>query len=350
MKLLIITSKPKLSHLEEFGKSLKKFNVEYKLIEDLQYIDKFSILTKHEKMKKFEKLIGEFVPDWVLLDRISELGLKIIEKNIPLLVTIRGDIWEEEKIAKEGNSLRFRLALIRKRRIIKKCISKAEVILPISDYLSGIVKKQFPKNRIIVFPISSREPNYWKNENGKKLKHPCVGIVQGTAIWGKTKEMLILPKIIEAHTSVNFYWAGDGEFTKLITSKLERYDNFTWLGRLSYPDEVKKFVSEIDVFALVSGMDSFGQVILEASLLKKPVLASNVGGISDIVKHGKTGFLIEKGDVNGWIDKISLLINDQKRCKEMGEQGREFIKNNFSWEKTAEKFINILKEVGTKTN
>ena len=347
MKLLIITSKSKLIHLEELGKNLIKFNVEYKLIEDLDYIDEFSILAKHTKMKKFDRLIDEFVPDCVLLDRISVLGLKIIKKNIPLMVTIRGDIWEEEKIArKRNNSLRFRLALMRKRRLIKECISRAEVILPISNYLSDIIKIQFPNNKIIVFPISSRDPNYWKKEKIENLKHPCVGILQGAAIWGKTKELLILPKILESYPSVNFYWAGDGEFRNKITSKLDKFDNFVWLGELSYPHEVKKFVSEIDIFLLLSGMDSFGQVILESSLLEKPILASNVGGIKEIVKHGQTGFLIEEGDVNDWINKISLLLNDEKKCRELGEKGRDLIENNFSWEKTAEKFMNIIKHQG----
>lgn len=346
MKLLLITSKSKFIHLKEFGESLKEFNIEYELIEDLKYLEKFSILRKKTN-NDFEKLLDEFKPDYVLLDRLSELGIIIIKRKIPLLVTIRGDLWEEEKLAKErNNSIRFRLALKRKKYIINQCLDNAEIILPLSNYLTKILNEYYPKKKILTFPISSRNPKYWKKERVKKLKHPCVGLVQGAAIWGKTKEMLILPKVLEAHPEVTFYWAGDGEYQKEILSELKQFENFIPLGNISYPDEVKKYVSDIDIFALISGMDSFGQAILEASLLEKPVLATNVGGIPEIIIHGKTGFLIEKGDYKDWIEKIRILINDEKKCKEMGEHGRKFVEENFNWNKTAEKFMYILKEAG----
>ncbi|RZD48484.1 MAG: glycosyl transferase family 1, partial [Thaumarchaeota archaeon] len=45
-----------------------------------------------------------------------------------------------------------------------------------------------------------------------KLKHPCIGLLQGAVIWGKSQEMLILQKVLESMPNVMFYWVGDGPY------------------------------------------------------------------------------------------------------------------------------------------
>ena len=88
-----------------------------------------------------------------------------------------------------------------------------------------------------------------------KLKHPCVGLVQRANWWGKTSEMLILKKVLEKLPDVQFYWAGHGPFEERILTELEKYENFHWLGKLEYPNKVREFLSEIDIYALITGMD-----------------------------------------------------------------------------------------------
>jgi len=66
------------------------------------------------------------------------------------------------------------------------------------------------------------------------------------------------------------------------------------------------------------------------------------------MKNNQTGYLIEKGDVKGWIDKITLLLNDEKKARSMGAEGRKFVSQNFSWEKIAKDFVNITAEIINK--
>ena len=119
--------------------------------------------------------------------------------------------------------------------------------------------------------------------------------------------------------NVNFYWAGDGPYRDKILPALEKFDNFHWLGHLKYPDEVRQFFSEIDIYALVSGIDMSPHTLLEAGLMKKPILATNVGGISESCKDGETCFLIKENDWNDWIKnltntQLNQLKNDEKIC------------------------------------
>ena len=182
----------------------------------------------------------------------------------------------------------------------------------------------------------------WFSEKGIKLKHPCVGFLQGAEIWEKTKEMLLLPDIMKKMPEVNFYWAGDGSYQKKILPVLEKFDNFHWLGNLDYPGEVRQFLSEIDVYGLLTGIDMSPHTLLEAGLMKKSVIATNVGGVSESCIDNKTCFLIEKNDPQGWIDKISVLLKHKEKMKLMGNEGFEYVNKNFLWGKIAKDFINIL--------
>jgi glycosyltransferase involved in cell wall biosynthesis len=158
----------------------------------------------------------------------------------------------------------------------------------------------------------------------------------------KAKELEILPKVLEAFPKVMFYWVGDGPYKETILSTLEKYENFQWMGKLEYPEKVRQFLSEIDIYALITGIDMSPLTLLEAQLMKKPVIATNVGGIPELMRNNVTGFLIEKGNYLDLIDKISTLLDNKTKQESMGEEGRKFVEQNFSWEIITEKFLRIM--------
>ena len=145
---------------------------------------------------------------------------------------------------------------------------------------------------------------------------------------------------------VHFYWAGDGVYRNEVLPLLEKYENFHWLGSLEYPEKVREFLTEIDVYALISGIDMSPLSLQEAQLMEKPVIATNVGGIPELMKDGETGFLIEKGNSTELFEKLSLLFNNLEKSKEMGKKGREFVKDNFNLDKICNDFLNHLKKHG----
>ena len=175
-----------------------------------------------------------------------------------------------------------------------------------------------------------------------KLKHPCVGLLQGAVIWGKTQEILTLKTVIEKNPNITFYWAGDGPYREKIHTILKKYDNFKWLGALEYPNQVRNFLQEIDIYGLSSGIDMAPLTLLEAQLMKKPVIATNVGGIPELMQDKKSGFLLSKGDHEGWDEKINYILNDQDESKRLGLEGNKFVKENFSWEKITKNFLEVI--------
>ena len=127
-----------------------------------------------------------------------------------------------------------------------------------------------------------------------------------------------------------------------VLSELDKYDNFHWLGDLQYPDKVREYLSEIDVYALVTGMDLAPLTLKEAQLMKKPVVATNVGGNQEMMVDGKTGFLVQQGSHQQLIDKFSLLLEDKELSKKMGNNGRKFIEDTFNWEIVTKNFIKTI--------
>ena len=353
MRLLIAGAKTKFFHLKEFGDALTKLGVDYKLIHDVDVYDGFpsrNISHWIQNTRKLDMLIEEFKPDAVFVDRQRHFSLAVIKKRIPLFMLLRGEYWIEIQWAKETlyKSPQRRIALWQWQRIANKCFNGASMILPICKYLEAVVRERYPNKPTEVLH-GGIDPSRWYPVTGMELKHPCIGLLQGAWIWGKTKEMLTLTKVLEAMPNVTFYWAGDGPYRNSVLETLKKYDNFKWLGQLEYPDRVREYLSGIDVYALSSGIDMSPLSLQEAALMEKPVVATNVGGIPELLDNNKTGFLIEKGDYNGWIEKLSILINDNKKAKQMGMAGRDFVKENFSWNKIARKFITILNTVLQKS-
>jgi len=345
MKFLIAGGPDKYFHLKELGEQLKKHRIEYELVRDTDFASSFSkknISEIFNQKKRVEKLIEKVKPDAIFVDRRTNFGVYTIKANIPLFVHLRGDIWSEAKWAKENLSLKQKIGDLHKRKIIwEKNLRGSSLILPICKYLGEIVKQRYPDKKVEVM-YQGIDPLKWYPEKGMKLKHPCVGLLQSATIWGKAQEMLILEKVLKEMPNVTFYWVGDGVYSEKILTALSKYDNFEWLGSLEYPDKVRQYLTEIDIYALVSGIDMSPLTLLEAQLMKKPVVATNVGGIPELMKDNESGFLVNKGDVDGWIEKLSLLINDNNQGAKMGAEGRKFVEENFSWEIIANRFIDFL--------
>ena len=352
MKLLIAVDRKRFFLIDQFADVLRKKGIECLIIDDLDIYDKDEPGNKYLKWigtpKKFQKIMNDFKPDIIFTERVSHFSSLVIKTDIPLIIFVRGEDglphdwskinWKEQTLE---TSFSNKINIFTKQKIAKKCYEKATLILPICQYLEKIIRSNCPNKDVHVLYQGINQKD-WFSEKGMKLKHPCVGFLQGAEIWEKTKEMLLLPDIMKKMPEVNFYWAGDGPYQKKILQILEKFDNFHWLGNLDYPGEVRQFLSEIDVYGLLTGIDMSPHTLLEAGLMKKSVIATNVGGVSESCIDNKTCFLIEKNDPQGWIDKISVLLKHKEKMKLMGNEGFEYVNKNFLWGKIAEDFINIL--------
>tara|TARA_Y100000589_G_scaffold132495_1_gene126445 strand:+ start:119829 stop:120971 length:1143 start_codon:yes stop_codon:yes gene_type:complete len=143
------------------------------------------------------------------------------------------------------------------------------------------------------------------------------------------KTMQLLP---QAHLKV----IGDGEEKENIKSLIQELQlkNVTLLGAQPI-EEVRKHIYESYALVLPSFYETQGIVSMEANACMKPVAASNINGIKEVVKDGYNGILFEPGNINDMAEKISFLLNNKEDAKKMGKNGRKLMEEKFSWKKIA---------------
>jgi glycosyltransferase involved in cell wall biosynthesis len=109
--------------------------------------------------------------------------------------------------------------------------------------------------------------------------------------------------------------------------------NVSFLGERT---DVMEILHVMDVFVLASFYEGFPVVILEAMASRIPVVASRVGGLSEVVQDRETGFLVEPGNPNELAKKIKELLVNRKMRNNFGEAGFKRVKENFSIDKTVD--------------
>jgi len=99
------------------------------------------------------------------------------------------------------------------------------------------------------------------------------------------------------------------------------------------------------VLVLPSRIESVPNVIKEAFFLKIPVVASNVGGIPEIVAHEKTGLLVTPNDPQSLADAINRLLENREYAKKLADAAYEFLKNNLTWDVLLPKYIKFYEDL-----
>lgn len=107
-------------------------------------------------------------------------------------------------------------------------------------------------------------------------------------------------------------------------------------GPLYGRDKLEAYVDS-DLYVLPSRYETFPMSLLEAYACRKPVIASEVGGLRDLVVNGETGLLFENGNIEELAESIHCLLDDCFKAEELGLNGRKFVEEKFPIEKIVDK-------------
>ncbi len=117
-------------------------------------------------------------------------------------------------------------------------------------------------------------------------------------------------------------------------------ESIRWLGQRDQ-SEVYRLYGVMDVVAVPSLFEGFGLVAAEAMAAGAPVVASHVGGLPEVVRHGVTGLLVAPGDDRALALCLLLLLRDEKKAKIMGEEGRNRARMLFSPERFGSAVLSV---------
>ena len=119
-------------------------------------------------------------------------------------------------------------------------------------------------------------------------------------------------------------------------------DRVLFLGKHT---SVHELLSCADLFLLPSGSESFGLVALEAMACGAPVVASNVGGLPEVIEHGTTGYMFDIGDIEGMADAGLRIMGDDDHWRSLSEAGRALAEERFSAEKVVPLYERYYEQV-----
>jgi len=157
-----------------------------------------------------------------------------------------------------------------------------------------------------------------------------------------------LPAVVEEVPDAVFVLVGEGpyltELEQLVRElNLESYVKI--INRFADRSELPMFFSICDVFTLVSVLESFGIVYIEALALGKPVIGSRGEGDEDFIVDGENGFLVDPNDTDGLARKIVTLLKDESLRESMGKKGQRAVMEGYLWKHSVQSLIRSYKEL-----
>lgn len=278
------------------------------------------------------------------------------KKNIPLVVTYHGD-WD----ANYGSFLRKIGVSINNKFIVDDLLSYADIIIsPSKLYIenSKYLTDYIDKIQVIPNGIDLEEFKriYSKEESRKKLNLPLdkkILLFFGYLSPYKSPDILLyaFSKILKTEPNTILLFAGNGDMEKKlkkIANELDINKKVIFTGFVN-KDLRSLYYRSSDIFCLPSTMSTecYPLAILEAMASEVPIVASQIGGIPDIVKDGTNGMLVPPGSQEELENVILKLLKNPKLMKELSENAFNNIKQ-YSWENIAKKTEKIYSELENK--
>ncbi len=146
------------------------------------------------------------------------------------------------------------------------------------------------------------------------------------------------------HPSARFVIIGDGPYRFWLETEAERVgikDSTEFTG---FRADALSIVAGFDVFVLPSIRETFGLALVEAMSQGVPVVASDTGGIPEIVDHMKTGLLTEPRDPDDIAEKVCRLLDDKGLAEQLGRRGCGFVRSTFTAERMLDEVQALYEE------
>ncbi|OLS22311.1 MAG: D-inositol 3-phosphate glycosyltransferase [Candidatus Heimdallarchaeota archaeon LC_2] len=134
----------------------------------------------------------------------------------------------------------------------------------------------------------------------------------------------------------------DSPVCQRVARELKIKDRVNFLGARK---DIPKLLSKASILASTSRIESFGLTIAEAMATETAVLASSVGGIPEICKHGESGLLFDHNSKSDAVEQLAKLMSNEQLRQKLGKKGREVIQEKFSTDKIIKEYENIYDSI-----
>lgn len=227
------------------------------------------------------------------------------------------------------------------RRSVDKILSMGDAFLVLAPIWKDFFAPMVGENKITVLPDSIQMPTDKEKEYGK---HKILFLGRLCREKGIGELFQIMPDLRAEYPDLHLYLGGVWEDTEL-QDEAKRYSEYiTWLGWIS-GKEKSSYLEQCDIFVLPSYFEGQSVAILEAMAAKCAVVASETGGIPQMIEDGKTGILVNPQNADSLKQGLRRALEDADLCHRLGENARKKAEEEFSIEKNMEKLLQIYRKV-----
>jgi glycosyltransferase involved in cell wall biosynthesis len=239
------------------------------------------------------------------------------------------------------------------KRRIRETIDYASRVLTVSDELAAVARRFAPEEKVQTLPIGE-DPDHYPVDRRAAIRRE-LGVDPDTRLLlfiGRFEDQKGVRELIAALESLD---REDVAVAAVGHGGDKRWWFLDRLGSLSHPSHayweldpiaVRRLHVAADLLVHPSHAEARPTVIYEAMAARRPVLASNVGGIPEMVVDGETGVLVPPQDATALSGALSTLLDDRDRLDAMGQAGyRRLLDQGWTWQRHAERLAAIHREV-----
>jgi glycosyltransferase involved in cell wall biosynthesis len=194
-----------------------------------------------------------------------------------------------------------------------------------AEILKDVMVRRFSvdSRRITVIP-NAVDTDYFKPDQDPSPKPPAV-LFMGRLVREKDPLNLLegFRLAAQAVPEATFEIIGNGPFKSEIEERIRRYSLGSRIKLLPASADVRPAFRKASGFTLPSASEASPNVIIEAMAMGLPVVGTGVGGIPELIEHGRTGFLVHPGSPQQLADALVHLLKNQDLARAMGQAGRE---------------------------
>lgn len=215
----------------------------------------------------------------------------------------------------------------------------------------------YPKSRTSVIRRGIPFLEYDSNNAAKKLREelklkPTDKIVAHVGNFSPEKNhsflLDVFAEIKDSHPSIKLICVGNGLTFKEISKEIKRKGLEDTVFLLGFRKDIPQLLAGCDCFALSSLVEGVPGVILEAAVQKKPSVATNVGGVQEVINNNETGIIVDNFDQDEFRKSILRILEDDGLRMRMGDKAYQLVREEFNSGRNAKCFedlyMNLIKE------
>ena len=284
--------------------------------------------------RRVARLKQTFQPDLIHLNGISASTLFHLQTptslSVPVVVRMNQDIFSSEGA--------------RNNTLMNTVLKTASWVVSVSQDLHHQVCRWLPEAASRSSVIYTGVPKPYPDPTPLSFEAPTLSCL-GRLVSAKGFDLAVAAFTIirQQFPDIRMMIGGDGPDRSELVELVGKYrleDAVDFLGWIK-PSDAFQFLSSATIVLIPSRYEGLPQVAIQAAMMARPIVASRVSGLPEVVQDYETGLLINKNDVQGLADAVRHLLRNPDLAMQMGRAARARALRVFDWDECLEKYENL---------